>query len=296
MSYRKLKTASIYLFSILSIGAIARNPVIYGEDNRIEVFENKNLMYQRLASATAALIPAQKLRFEGRNTFILAPNIADDPKVNICPGERYAHQPKGSDCAGVLVAPDIIVTAGHCYLDPSNCGSKYWVFNYVVRNARQTRVAVRTRDVYSCKEIIEMRLTEVKKNSGIYNDFAIIRLDRPVKNVVPVKLSPIVPKVGTRALTIGTPSGLPLKIADGAIVKSANKHEFRATLDAFNFGSGSPVFNQDTGEYIGVISRGEDDFVQHPTRSCNLFNRISDSEPGEVISSTVQFARILKDL
>lgn len=291
MYFHNLRTVAVYLFSILSIGAIAKDPVIYGEDNRIETLESRNVLYQRLASATAALIPENKIRIEGRNAFILAPSISE--ALNICPEERFAHQPKASDCSGVLVAPDIIATAGHCYMSPSNCGSKYWVFNYLARNARQSRFSVRTRDVYSCKEIIDMQLTEAGRNSSEYLDFALIRLDRPVANAVPIKMAKGLPERNQSVMTIGNPSGLPQKIADGAWVKSKGKFEFRANLDTFNYGSGSPVFDQKTGEYLGVLSRGADDFVQHKTKSCLVANRIGDSEPGEIISSIVQFKKIL---
>ncbi len=292
MSYRKLKIFSIYLFSILSIGAIARDPVIYGEDNRIETLESKNMLYKRLASATAALIPEKKLRFEGRNAFIIAPSISME--LNICSEEKFSHQPKASDCSGVLVAPDIIATAGHCYMDPSHCGSKYWVFNYTARNARQTRFSVRSRDVYACKEIIDMQLTEAWKNSEEYLDYTLIRLDRPVVNTAPVKLARGLPAKNQKVLTIGNPSGLPQKIADGAWVRSTGKVEFKANLDTFNFGSGSPVFDQESGEYLGVLSRGADDFIQHKTKSCLISNRINDSEPGEIIASIIQFKKILE--
>ena len=292
MFSRNRRTLAVYLFSILSIGAIAKDPVIYGEDNRIETLESKNVLYQRLASATAALVPDKKLRFEGRNAFIVAPPITE--ALNVCSEERFSHQPKASDCSGVLVAPDIIATAGHCYMDPSHCGSKFWVFNYRARNARQDRFVVRSRDVYACKEIIDMQLTEAWKNSTEYLDFALIRLDRPVVNATPVKIARGLPKKNQKVLTIGNPSGLPQKIADGAWVRSTGKVEFQANIDTFNFGSGSPVFDQLTGEYLGVLSRGADDFIQHKTKSCLISNRISDSEPGEIISSVIQFKKILE--
>jgi hypothetical protein len=95
-------------------------------------------------------------------------------------------------------------------------------------------------------------------------------------------------------MTVGNPSGLPQKISDGAWVRSIGKVEFKANIDTFNFGSGSPIFAQETGEYLGVLSRGADDFIHHKTKSCLISNRISDSEPGEVISSIVQFKKILE--
>lgn len=292
MFFRSARTALVYLFSILSIGAIAKDPVIYGEDNRIETRESKNVLFQRLAGATAALVPESKLRFEARNVFIVAPPVAE--ALNLCPEERFSHQPKASDCSGVLVAPDIIATAGHCYMNPSSCGSKYWVFNYEARNARQTRFVVRSRDVYGCKEIIDMQLTQASRNSEEYLDYALIRLDRPVVNATPVTLATGLPSVSQKVLTIGNPSGLPQKIADGARVRSRGKVEFRANIDTFNFGSGSPVFDEATGAYLGVLSRGAEDFVTHKTKSCLVSNRISDGADGEIISSVLQFKKLLK--
>lgn len=292
MSYRNLKKILVYLFSILSVGAIAMDPVIYGEDNRIETFESQNPMIQRLAGATAGLIPNHLLELKGNNAFVVAPSVAET--YNICRDERFALQPKATVCSGVLVAPDIIATAGHCYMGISTCEDKSWVFNYKLRNPRTKQVVIRARDVYRCKEVIEMKLTEVSKNPPEYLDFALIRLDRPVKNAVPVTVASVMPKVGTRVFTIGNPSGLPQKVTDGGRVKSTGKSEFKANLDTFDQGSGSPVFSEETGEYLGILVRGETDFVQHKTRSCRVANRISDDEPGEDIQSTTRFVKILK--
>lgn len=284
-----LKSKSLLLIlCAMSLGVIASDPVIYGEDNRIDTYESRNVMYQRLASATAAQVPLEQIEFFGRNAALKGPTLAES-MWNVCSEERFSKQPSLSKCSGVLVAPDLLVTAGHCVMSISDCRNYAWVFNYKLRNSRQKQVVVRQRDVYRCKEIVTFEMTKDW-------DYGIVRLERVVANRTPVKVATQKPKVGTPVLTIGNPSGLPQKIADGATVKSVSEWEFRANLDTFEYGSGSPVFNQQTGEYLGILVRGETDYVQHQTKSCMIPNVLSDDSLGEHISSAVQFAHLIEDL
>ena len=60
---------------------------------------------------------------------------------------------------------------------------------------------------------------------------------------------------------IGHPNGLPLKIADHAVVNSdVAESTFQATLDTFHGNSGSPVFNATTHHVVGILTGGAPDF------------------------------------
>lgn len=279
-----MKKWLVSLSFLMSAVALAGNPVIYGIDNRRDAFEVNHPLYKRLAESTAARILMSTIRQQGSNVYFTASSLKDD--MNVCAEARFSHQQVAADCSGVLVGPDLLVTAGHCMMSQGACDSYAWVFNYQVRNSRQDEVTVRTRDVYECKHIIQTKVAEGQ-------DFAVIRLDRKVQNVVPAKVARSLPTKGTRVVTVGTPSGLPLKIADGAVVKTVTTTEFTANLDTFSKGSGSPVFNAETGELMGVLVRGELDYKKDPRKGCNIPNVLPDSSPGEGISSSLQFAKYL---
>lgn len=287
MYFLNKKQLIIYVSFCLTQGAMARNPVIYGVDNRLDTVESRSPLFQRLASSTAARISWDEISVSGNNAFIEGQNLIS--AVNACPEIRFAQQPALADCSGVLVAPDVIATAGHCMMSSASCSDYAWVFNYKVRNARQKNVTVRERDVYRCKEIITSQMTAI-------NDYALVRLERTVKNAIPVKVSSSKPKVGTKVVSIGNPTGLPQKIADGARVLSVSRYEFKANLDTFEKASGSPVFNAENGDYLGVLVRGEKDYIKHPSKNCQIPNAIGDDGPGEEISSSTQFYHLLKNL
>lgn len=258
--------------------------MIYGQDNRVDTLESSNPLYRRLADSTAARILTRNLRGEGNNVFVSAGTMKEE--LNVCSSARFSHQQVAADCSGTLVAPNLIVTAGHCMMSASACEQYSWVFNYRVRNARLSAVTLRARDVYSCKKVTKFEMTDGR-------DFALVQLDRPVSNAVPVKVATSQPRVGTKVLTIGNPSGLPQKISDGAVVKSVSETEFKATLDTFNRGSGSPVFNAQSGELLGLLVRGETDYVKS-REGCLVPNVLSESSPGEDVSSSIQFLKHLR--
>ena len=58
------------------------------------------------------------------------------------------------------------------------------------------------------------------------------------------------------------PSGIPLKYAPGAEIRDISKPEFFvANLDTFGGNSGSGVYDQATKELVGILVRGDTDYV-----------------------------------
>ena len=98
---------------------------------------------------------------------------------------------------------------------------------------------------------------------GTGADWALIRLDRKVTGHEPLKYdtSDSV-KNGDPLVVIGHPAGLPTKVAGGATVRDASpKGYFVANLDTYGGNSGSAVFNAKTGVIVGILVRGENDYV-----------------------------------
>jgi hypothetical protein len=77
-------------------------------------------------------------------------------------------------------------------------------------------------------------------------------------------------------VVIGYPLGLPVKIADDAIVRSLGKGFFKANCDTYEGNSGSAVFDDaqlQKGHLLvdGILVRGEDDFAR--TTPCFISKR-----------------------
>lgn len=265
-----MKSIITILALTLSLSAFAGLDVVYGDDDRVDVYASSNQFYVDLSLATAAMIKNSKLQVLG-----------DEVKINgrsleargMCASERFSHQSTAASCSGFLVGPNLLVTAGHCIENMSDCRSNDWVFDYKVENDTQSNVTVAKSSVYKCKRIISQSLDRRTKD-----DYALIELDRKVTDRNPAKYRTAGKvKRGTELVVIGHPSGLPTKIADGAQVRSVNKVYFQANLDTYGGNSGSAVFNAQTGEVEGILVRGERDYVYNSRKGCYETNYLSDN-------------------
>lgn len=264
---------------------MATAPIIFGEDDRLDSFEVQNSLHKEIAKSTAAQIPNERIIPSAHGFLLQGKSLSE--YMNICPDERFASEPSVANCSGFLVAPDIMATAGHCYERKGMCENYSWVFNYQKNSKDQNEFEVSSEDVYRCKEVLEYGFDVFKF------DYALIRLDRPVKSRSPLKLQ-AEPKIGEALVLIGHPSGLPQKTAAGAQTKSISETEFTANVDAFGVNSGSAVFNAKTGEVVGILVKGYADYLRDPVRSCSIANRVSDEHIGNIMSKNSQFQGLLE--
>lgn len=278
---------------VLSSVAQATTPVIYGEDNRVETVESKSALFKTLAASTAVQISHQHLQVMSGKVKFDAQTLNDFISMKygpqMCDGERFKEQVAYGNCSGFLVAPDILVTAGHCYKS-NECDTYDWVFNYKAAKAGDNHVTVSEQDIYHCKEVIAFN----NPRSNGEKDYAVIRLSRPVKGVTPLKVAKKTPGVGTSIVLIGHPSGLPQKIADGATVKKMISTGFKANVDAFGGNSGSAVFNTQTGEVVGILVNGADDYTIDSENGCVRVAKQSQDKGDEGVSGVEQFLPFLK--
>lgn len=253
---------------ILSSLAISTNSiasgidkVVYGKDNRQDVFESTNALYKKLALSTAAMIPNNSLEVKGDMVIINGGTLEGD---GICSDAKFAKQQTAAMCSGFLVGKDLLLTAGHCIQTMSDCQSNSWVFDYSNAKAEKSLFEINKKDIYACTEIISREL-----DNGTENDFALVRLDRQ-SDREPLSFRKT-GKLGDKAklVVIGHPSGLPTKISDGANVRgNANQYFFQSNLDTFGGNSGSAVFDSTTGVVEGILVRGERDYVMDKVSNC----------------------------
>lgn len=245
--------------------------VIYGDDNRVDVFESSDSALVELSRSTAGMIPVENLRSSRSGEVEIS--AATLQSRGICAKERFSQQISAANCSGFLVAPNVLVTAGHCIRSESDCASNKWVFDYKVDHAAQGDVTVPSTSVYNCKKIIERSLDQFSKD-----DYAVIELDRSVTDRRPLRFRKYGKiTTGTPIAVIGHPTGLPTKIADGAAVRSLDNKFFVTNLDTYGGNSGSAVFNVRTSEVEGILVRGENDYVYDSVQGCQVSNRCTDT-------------------
>lgn len=247
---------------LLSLIAFADDgfKAVYGEDDRFEPFEVENSSLITASKSVAALVSNYSLVNYLDSYELAALNLGD--LFNYCPNVPYQGQPKLARCSAFLVAPDIVVTAGHCLKTEWDCKSSSFVFDYRIdmlgeRSGGQNRYKIKKSKVYGCSEILEKKLDKETKE-----DWAVIKLKRKVTDREYLNVRKYGEVQNTDKLSlIGFPSGLPLKIAtNGKVRENKNQQFFVAEIDAFHVNSGSPVINETTLEVEGILVRGEKDF------------------------------------
>jgi len=242
--------ALILLF--ISAPIMAEILAIYGNDDRQDVYAVTNPQFIEMANSTAAMISQEKIKYNGTTATISEKSLADMYKL--CPSERFRNQPIAATCSGTLIAPDIIMTAAHCYdLPKQACRDYRWVFDYKVSKESQSSVTVNAQNVYECEKVI------FNEMNGTY-DYALIKLKKSVNDRTFAPLSKAQIKVNDPLVLIGHPSGLPTKIAADAFVLQVEPTVFVSNVDAFSVNSGSGVFNASTGEVMGILVSGRMDY------------------------------------
>ncbi len=244
---------------------IFSNKVIYGDDNRVDVDQSSNEVFKTLAKSTAAMIRNNKI-----NSNFELPRQSLGEALNLCSDQRFRDQIGPASCSGFLVSRNLMVTAGHCIQSQRDCDNHKWVFGF-----DKSDIQLDPSQIYSCKKVIKRKF----EPKGI--DYAVFEINRDVLDRAPLKFRER-GEIGKNQniVVIGHPSGLPTKIADGAVVRDQSNPGFFVTnLDAFGGNSGSPVFNVETGLVEGVLVRGEADYttVNENGKSCRKVNKCTET-------------------
>ncbi len=233
--------------------AVASQAVIYGNDDRLDYTEVADQDLRDMARSTVALIDNDHLVYD--SVFDKFNLEHENSGITLCGTEKFRKQPLWAHCSGTLVAPDLIITAGHCVENARDCKNTKFVFDYTEFEKNMVMTAFPAANVYGCKEIIH---TTQNKNGA---DFAIVRLERDVKGRPPLAISERAVTYHDAVMMIGHPAGMPTKFTmNGKVRNLLPENYFAISIDAFSGNSGSGIFDQATHKIVGVLARGENDY------------------------------------
>lgn len=236
----------------------------YGKDDRKKISEagwTKNY-----ARATAISIKKSRIK----NNRVWAPTLRQELEARwntkkFDANVKYLDEPLVGSCTGFLIAPDILVSAGHCIKSNKEAKEYIWYFGFIDTKDYNQYTGYLTLDpdnIFEVDDVMDAMwfsgyktLSDGTKIDVDY-DYSYMKLKRKSdRRPYRFRTGGEVEKY-QRMYTIGAPTGLPLKLADNAyVVDITHDSWFKTNIDGFPGNSGGPVFN--SGGYIeGIHVRG----------------------------------------
>lgn len=229
---------------------------VFGEDDRVDVKDAEGI--RDFVRATAVMISKENIE-ENRVYGLTLRNKLESEfgTSNFDRNVKFLDQPTCASCTGFLIAPDILVTAGHCMKKMSEAKDYVWVFDYT--NELKTLesqvyenwnyIVVDPDNVYEVVEVLDSYYIDEDSYSFFDdvdpNDYSVLKLDRKSSRAPYRFRTSGEIQLESPVYTIGSPTGLPLKFTDNAnVVSNYQEVWFKNDIDTFPGNSGGPVFNE----------------------------------------------------
>ena len=252
---------------------------VIGSDDRHDYFEVSDKLKARGADKTWRAISEDSIVAISQVS-IVEPLLRGTPywqtDIGLCPDQKFANQPYGSFCSGLLIDDDLILTAGHCVDGNTKVSDLVFLFNYRMENRNTLARMDLSKDVYRGVKVLDGEFSN-------RHDYALIQLDRPATPFH--KPHPWVrwnrnARVGEQVAIISHPNGLPVKFSLGSVYDTSDV-KFEHTADTLGGSSGAAVFDSQ-GYLIGIHTQGRngDDFSKVPGRDCKVL--IAGELPSEI--------------
>jgi V8-like Glu-specific endopeptidase len=261
----------------LLLNALLAQPLIYGADDRTDVSETD--WHALAASTTVALVPREAVVERGSRVELRGSPAAQ--VYSLCEDERFGQRSSVARCSGVLIEPDLVLTAGHCFGESDACGRFAYVFDYRAPSSGEPP-SVPREALYGCREIVARVVSG--RASERFRDYAVVRLDRPAADRLPAEVSRERWQRGERVFVIGHPLGLPAMVDLGAratFTDAAGRFSL-VTSDTYAGSSGSPAFDEQR-RLRGVLVAGHVDFEER-SDGCRNSRHVDEGEAGEVVA------------
>ena len=257
----------VYFALLAALAALAAAPLcaqdktIYGVDNRLDFFQVTDPVARTAMDSAVSVFRSTRLAAEGGSFRVDGRPLGSESR-GLCPGQRFFEQNTAAYCSGTLIAPDLVLTAGHCMQAKENfpdaCAAARFGFGYAVLKAGEQPGSLAREDVYSCAALA------LYAKSGD-EDYAVVRLDRPVSGHRAAAVSFSYARPGAGIFTVGGPYGLPLKVTGGSKIRSNDGSRVSTDLDTSGGNSGGGVFDAATGAIIALhVASADPDLIEVP--------------------------------
>jgi hypothetical protein len=267
--------------------AVESWPVVYGTDDRAEYYDVADPALQKLVASTAiAIMRPEAIEPTTHGVEIRASSLATIEKL--CPGQRFLEQPAAAMCSGIVVTPELVLTAGHC-ARRIGCENMALVMNYFY-TAPGVLSPIETADVYACKAVRSYALSSIDDEERV--DYAWIELDHPVRSRpaerIEFRTRSEPASAGEEVVIAGFGGGVPLKVGSGRVddPRAATMDYFVSDADAFDGDSGAAIFDR-SGRLLGVQDRGGSDY-QPAGDGCNVVSVVADA--GSAVQEQATYA------
>lgn len=175
--------------------------------------------------------------------------------------EKFLKELAPGFATGFLVSDCEIMTAGHCMcvkdetrpntlknIDKIN--NMRVVFGYYHSDENNQKTFFDVNQVFSIKEVVKYNFDPSDKMAP---DYALVQLDRTVKNIKPLKID-FSPVLGNSVYSLGCPMGLAVKCSGlgYAVIKNINSIHIHENTDVMNACSGSPLIDVLSNKVIGI--------------------------------------------
>lgn len=270
------------LFIVFCAWGSENQNVVYGEDNRVSPSETP---WKDLSESVAIKISKNKIiERTDEYTIIESMTLAEEHFQNdtpLCEDVRFKDSRVIGDCTAFYVGERKMVTAGHCVMADFLCKANLWGLNYndEMRVNSEGHIYFPNDRLLECKKLIVTKSTRDL-------DFAIFEVDKTPLYAAPFEISYRKKVKETDEMFImGYPEGLPIKIVEHTqlVSKVSEKGKFQINSDSFVGNSGSPVFDQSSGEVIGLMIGGESDYEFDKDRGCYKVRVCDETCQGETV-------------
>jgi len=233
-----------------------KGDIIGTDDRRDEFSEDVSDELRELGRSTAMIIQNEIITDEVEGGRVRLSNQPLGEQYYLCPDERFWEQPVTGMCSAWLVAPDIVVTNGHCVTSQPDCDTKSFVFDFTMKTPEDNLSFVPQDTIYACDRVLAW---DYSNDCDV--DFAVIKLSRPVTDrpVLSVR-QPGETLKDDDLVIIGHPFGIPRKYALEGEVLIDGTNTFTTTHDIIGGNSGSAIFDVASGEVQGLVTCGGSNF------------------------------------
>jgi S1-C subfamily serine protease len=232
-------------------------------DSRIELKQLDPLIdwQQRIllnAKSVGLVIRKDNLVRNTDTTMRVGTGLTLGKKYNLCSDQAFAEQPVAGEGTAFVINDLAFMSASHVFKDPLDRYAIVFGFE-IINTFGAFAIDIPNDNIFYPTSI-------TYRDEAL--DLVVVGVDRQVSRPA-LSLSIKGISEGDEVYALGYPSGLPMKLLLNAnIVTNDDLQSFYTSLDAFQGNSGSPVFNLDTQEVIGVLVSGESDYRWNG--SCNV--------------------------